>query len=275
MMSTYDVKHSRLIFGFTLIELMIAITLGMMIIYVAVAGFRVAAQTLTVTNNLAMENAILRAGCQLANERLDFWTDYDDPETDDNSKRLLRTTDGSGGAPFAPMSIAFPRVGNLAANSDLEKKSGWDPKEPWKAADSRTWWRGNLAEKNYSDMRLGRYSIFANSQTSVVVPGILLRLGNYGTVTVLHEWYNRQVWGMHKALGYYGFVDYMPQNTIFACNQGVVAVDQDTFDKKKQEGCLGVILLPMMMVYHCCYFCPDQRLMAVMADRNIRKGYGD
>ncbi len=207
--------------GFTLLELMIAVSLGMMIIYIAVAGFRVAAQSITVTNRLALENDLLRTGCLVANERLDFWTDYDDP--DNITEQRLRGKDPTGGLPFTPMSEVFP----LVRNAEPEKSTGWDPQYAWKASDSRTWWQGNLAEKFQSNMMLGRYTVFGNSQPPVLVtgaaPGTVVLgtdgIGQYGTVTVPHEWHYRQVWGMHNALGYFAFTDYLPQNTIFACYQ--------------------------------------------------------
>ena len=206
--------------AFTLLELMIAIALGSLIIYVAVAGFRVAATSITVTNRLALENDLLRSGCLDANERLDYWTDFDDP--DNPAEQRLRGRDGDGGLPFTPMSLVFPLTRNAI---DPEKSTGWDPEETWKASDPRMWWQGNVAEKWNSEMLLGRYSIFGNSQPPVIVTGAATNVvlngsagvGTYGTVSVPHEWQYRQIWGMYGALGYFGFTDYLPQNTLFAC----------------------------------------------------------
>lgn len=209
--------------AFTLIELMIAVALGIMIVYVTVAGVRVASQSITTTNRLAMENDLLRTACLVANERLDFWTDYDnpdDPPSDDIDEQRLRRRDPTGGLPFTPMSEVFPLTRNP---TEPEKASGWDPQEPWKASDSRTWFHGNVAEKCWTNMALGRYSIFGNSRPPVVVMGLPLTVvggvGTYGTVTVPHEWHYRQVWGLHNAMGYYAFAEYLPQNTLFACYQ--------------------------------------------------------
>jgi hypothetical protein len=205
--------------AFTLLELMIAVALGMLIVYVAVAGFRVATQSITITNRMALENDLLRAAVLTANERLDFWTDYDDPEN--AAEQRLRGRDGDGGLPFTPMSRVFP----LVRNADPEKSTGWDPQDPWKASDPRTWWQGNVAEKWKSEMLLGRYSVFGNTQPPVLVTGVATGvvlngaqgIGTYGTVTVPHEWQYRQIWGMYGAIGYFGFTDYLPQNTLFAC----------------------------------------------------------
>jgi hypothetical protein len=205
--------------AFTLLELLLALGLGMLVVYVAVAGFRTAGQSIIVTNRMALTNDLLRTGILAANERLDFWTDYDDP--DDPAEQRLRGRDTDGGLPFTPMSEVFP----LERSADPEKTTGWDPHDPWKASDPRTWWQGNVAEKWKSEMLLGRYSIFGNSKPPVYVTGAVVGsvlhgapgIGAYGTVTVPHEWQYRQVWGMYGALGYYGFTDYLPQNTLFAC----------------------------------------------------------
>jgi prepilin-type N-terminal cleavage/methylation domain-containing protein len=63
--------------GFTLIELMIAITLGMLLVYTAIAGFRVASQCATISNRLSLENSLIRAGITEAHQQLDFWTNLD------------------------------------------------------------------------------------------------------------------------------------------------------------------------------------------------------
>lgn len=202
--------------GFTLIELMISIALGLMIVYVATAGFRVASQSITMTNRLAIENDILRAGCLAANERLDFWADYDNPDGD-ASEQTLRGKDATGGLPFTPMSLVFPRQVDTSSPPNPELNRGWDPQELWSAADPRLWWHGNLAEKVGSEMALGRYSICTNSLSpaNITASGI----GSYGTVTAPHVWHNRQMWGLFSAIGFYGFTDYMPQNTLFSCYQ--------------------------------------------------------
>jgi type II secretory pathway pseudopilin PulG len=110
--------------AFTLIELLIAITLGMLLVYTAVAGFRVASQSVSLCNRLSLENALIRAGFQEAHQQLDFWTNVDDPE--DAARQRLRGTvtvgTGNGvgrhlndigisptvGLPFTPMSAIFP-----------------------------------------------------------------------------------------------------------------------------------------------------------------------
>ncbi len=68
--------------AFTLIELLIAMALGTVIIYTAVAGFRLASSSITIANRLSLENRIIRAGMANALDQADFWTDVDAPGGD-------------------------------------------------------------------------------------------------------------------------------------------------------------------------------------------------
>jgi len=68
--------------AFSLIELLIAMALGMIIIYTAVAGFRLASSSISVANRLSVENRIIRAGITDALDKVDFWTDVDAPAGD-------------------------------------------------------------------------------------------------------------------------------------------------------------------------------------------------
>ena len=68
--------------AFSLIELLIAMALGMIIIYTAVAGFRLASSSISVANRLSVENRIIRAGIADARDKVDFWTDVDAPAGD-------------------------------------------------------------------------------------------------------------------------------------------------------------------------------------------------
>lgn len=109
--------------AFTLIEMMIAVSLGMLLVYTALAGFRVTSQCNTLANRLSIENSFIRAGFVEAHNQLDYWTQLDDP--DDPTKQKLRATVAMGatgvgwhlsripmpttvGMPFTPMSLVFP-----------------------------------------------------------------------------------------------------------------------------------------------------------------------
>ena len=65
--------------GFTLIELMLAMALGMVIVFTAFAGIRVAGQCYTISTRLSLENSMLRVGFMQSLDELDFWTSYDNP----------------------------------------------------------------------------------------------------------------------------------------------------------------------------------------------------
>ncbi|MBA3936513.1 MAG: prepilin-type N-terminal cleavage/methylation domain-containing protein [Planctomycetes bacterium] len=168
--------------AFTLIEMMIAIALGLVIIYVAVAGVRTASQTISVANRLSLENSLLRSGYYAAQEQLDFWTNLDDPTRPAAERPLTRITSGHG-MPFTSMNALrdagewpqqgtvprFPSSGGFcqimprppetsppdgvaeahppASTSGWEDDQGWDPTVSWSPHDPRTWTRANLAEK--------------------------------------------------------------------------------------------------------------------------------
>ncbi len=119
--------------AFTLLELMIAITLSMLVIYSAFAALRVATQTLTVCNRLSAENNLLRTGFLAALEDLDHWTTYDDPH--DEAAQPLRAP----GLPFA----------RLTYDPDFR------PDRP------KTWWRNFGYASN--SKRWGSYDLFSRT----------------------------------------------------------------------------------------------------------------
>ncbi len=121
--------------AFTLIELMLAMAIGMLILFTAFAGFRVASQCIVVANRLSLENSLMRSGYSIAHEQLDFWTNLDDPYDATRERLRLSGINVNGqpwawsftaqapfpatvGLPFAPMnpvgggSGAFPATGD-------------------------------------------------------------------------------------------------------------------------------------------------------------------
>ena len=168
--------------AFTLIELMLSIGLGSLILYTAFAGVRTASQAITVSNQLSLENAMLRAGYFQVQNDLDFWTSLDDPNNPSNQK--LRgypntgPTNSPSGMPFTPMSLICnganqenppsaikagspltygeikPRPGPYPSAKDTdpldpwEKDTGFDPTVSWTPSDPRTWCQVNPAEKS-------------------------------------------------------------------------------------------------------------------------------
>lgn len=220
--------------GFTLIELMIAVTLGIVIVYTATTAFRVAAQSVTTANRLALENSVLRAGYHIAHRHLDFWTNVDDP--DDKTNRRLRSGGAGSGMPFTPFSASWsidaspptPANPEAAPAPDPEGVTGHNSKDrAWAVSNPRTWWRGNMAEKEGTDLRFGRYSIFANRN-------VTLDAGKFGiapegtgpdkepptgcgpVTNIPHTWIYNQISSLEKALGFYGLCDYLPANAVYA-----------------------------------------------------------
>lgn len=195
--------------AFTLIEALIAIGLGMLVIYTAVAGVRVAAQSVTTAQRLSQENATIRAGVSIALEEKDFWLGYDDPSkppTEQPFRDTLRNEGGKmRGLPFTKFSDAlavYPRiegnvlVGNVTFKSATD--SGWDPLNGWKAADPQGWAWGNLIEQTGTDSQqiFGYYHNYTRADGA----------SPWG-------WQQRQIEGLKNAMGYWGLFDYMPANT--------------------------------------------------------------
>lgn len=189
----------RSLVGFTLLEMMIALSLGLLLIYTAMAGFRVASQSITTANRLALENSLLRAGFSEALHEVDFWTSYDDPESTFASDQALRKNQ----LPFCPLPTTTPIQASTPAQgvyiySENESDSGWDAGYPWPAYSPRTWWRANAAEWHDSLGRSGNYSLFA-------------AIG--GTT---HPWLFNQMDMLQSYLGYYAFCDYLPPSMLYS-----------------------------------------------------------
>jgi hypothetical protein len=195
------------------------VALGAAIAYVTAAAFRVASQSVTVANRLSLENAILRSGVTIAHQELDFWTQLDDPT--DTAVQKMRGGGNGAGLPFT----AFSKSWAGGSPGDTEGATGFDPRDTaWAVSNSRMWWRGNMAEKLGTDLRFGRYGLFANRSGTinaanwpVTDAGPNMEPGTgYGTVSIPHSWLYNQMEGIQLALGYYGFCDYLPANAIYA-----------------------------------------------------------
>ncbi len=214
--------------AFTLIELIISCALGAVIVYTAFSAFRVAADTVATANRLSTTNQLIRAGFQASRQEIDWWLSYDDPTNSANQhlRQQVRipiagSPDVVQGLPFTPMPANdfFAAPSGLGAPFD-EGDRGWDGAYAWPVSDPRTWWRGNLAEQNTSDNRFGRYGMFASHEANVDLDSDGGSGGWYGSVSTNHRWLYRQMNNLYWALGYYGWLEYMPANTIYAWYQG-------------------------------------------------------
>jgi prepilin-type N-terminal cleavage/methylation domain-containing protein len=165
--------------AFTLIELLISITLGALIVAVAVAGFRVTGQSITLANRLSLQNAVLRAAVVAANEEMDFWDSFD--SRTDPSRQILR----GGTYPFSRMSFTSTTNGEL-------KLSQHEP---------RLWWSGHLWSSN--DKRFGDYSIFGRQM--LIDPA----------VPPERIWRHSIIKNISDNMGYYALFDYLPANFVY------------------------------------------------------------
>jgi prepilin-type N-terminal cleavage/methylation domain-containing protein len=190
--------------GFTLLELMIAVTLGALILYAAMAGFRVASQTVTVANRLSLENSILRAGFQAALYEVDTWTSYDDPNSTLPGDQALRRAQ----MPFSELPrLTTTQAAQTGGGGEIqgqymypspETDTGWDPDYFWPPNDSRTWWRANPVEWHASAGRSGNFAKFANTSGAP------------------HTWLFSQMKMLQTNLGFYAFCDYLPPSMPYA-----------------------------------------------------------
>ncbi|MBA3700214.1 MAG: prepilin-type N-terminal cleavage/methylation domain-containing protein [Planctomycetes bacterium] len=201
--------------AFTLIELMIAVSLGMLVLYTAFAAVRVATGAVTASQRLATENAMLRIGLEAAVDEADFWTGSDDPEVGGN--RPLRGIDAGNGAgrpftDFRDLGFIDPAAANATWNETPgSTRRGWSASPlAWSAADPRTWCRANVAEE-------GTVNPGGNSPRTF--------WGHFGIYSHIdpnrawHAWYPNQVRGLIDGLGFYGLFEYLPSNA-FAIYHG-------------------------------------------------------
>lgn len=66
--------------GFTLIEVMLALALGLLVSYVAFAAFTAASRTLVRAKELALRNQLLAAGVAYGLNEIDYWGACNDPD---------------------------------------------------------------------------------------------------------------------------------------------------------------------------------------------------
>lgn len=225
--------------GFTLIEMTLSVALGALVVYVATAGIRTAAQGVASANRLALENSILRTGVVIALEQTDFWTSYDDPSYDPASDdgRIYRPYAGlapgpdgvNRGLPFTPFITSRSSTGygptliqspldpplvdvhDTVKRGQMENASGWDP-NAWQAAEARGWGWANQTERvpRFSSSRgkqvpSAKYKLFGRTEW-FVSPEPDPSISN-------HHWQQRQLDGLNRSLGSYGLFDYLPANT--------------------------------------------------------------
>lgn len=139
-----------------------------------------------------------------------------------------------------------PLVFARGAATSREAERCHDPEARWDAADERTWYHGSFHDgigsdqdeigEHMADQRWGRYGIFTSASAT---PGDLgdsygreapavatddptrgsapnNNLPVFGAVEPAHTWRCAQTIGLLHALGWYGALDYLPRNAVYA-----------------------------------------------------------
>lgn len=203
--------------GFTLIEMTISVALGALIVGVAMAGFRVTSQTVTMANRLSLQNAMLRAAVVAANEEMDTWESFD--SRTDTTKQVLR----GATYPFAQMDFT-------AADRVLD----------FNPAHGRLWWNGHLWSSNRLNdgtqyqRRFGDYSIFGRQGiTDYGMP-------EYPTLVSERAWRHNILPYISNGMGYYAAFDYLPANFVYGFYDDITAANVAVGDIPIEFGAPGV-----------------------------------
>jgi type II secretory pathway pseudopilin PulG len=171
--------------AFTLVEIMIALPLGLLVVSTALAGFRVVSQSVATANRLHVENQLFRAALFQCLDEFDFWRGYDPlVEAGDAPDAVLRQP----GRPFAPLGpdqlhtdyLCWQRgsfYGGNAGTWDLEGQPGF-----------------------------GNYGLVANA--AAAEPGEDL-------ATAQRNRFQRRVRAIIEGLGNYAAIEYLGPNAMF------------------------------------------------------------
>ncbi len=168
--------------AFTLIEMIIALALGATLCMTTFSVVRVASQSVTVANQMSVENQLFRAGLSVALEDIDFWYPYDHP-SDVTQQPLRSTAVPLGSNPFRPMTI----------------DARFDQSTP------KTWWRG-LPVGNFTK-RFGDYSMFAKCGYASVPAK--------PTGDAMRRWLPETFKRINDTLGHFALIDYLPANSMY------------------------------------------------------------
>ncbi|MBA3845365.1 MAG: prepilin-type N-terminal cleavage/methylation domain-containing protein [Planctomycetes bacterium] len=165
--------------GFTLIELMISVAIGIGICATGFVAVRSGAHCVAQANRMSLENRLFRSGVAAALDDADFWTSLDDPG--DPARQRLRVASTVQANPFRP----FPDGHQL----DFDH------------SDERNWWRGPA-------MPLAPYGDYA----------LFSRVGYAdlaGVPDPIKAWYPERLKNIAETLGYFALVDYLPSSSIY------------------------------------------------------------
>lgn len=209
--------------AFSLLEVLISLTLGLVILITVYAGFRVAVQSITIAERRALENKLLVAGTMIVLDQADTWFDLDIPS--DPSRQALRTVPSKSiGAldmpyhteandwqelpqPFTALSASW----DMSGTSSLYRPALWHPHNP------ESWYRGDGGL--YFGPGQGVYndeSAYGNYALASAVGARDIDLFGDGSVSrpPRTSWLADQHQGLRYSLGFYGWFDYLPANAM-------------------------------------------------------------
>jgi prepilin-type N-terminal cleavage/methylation domain-containing protein len=218
--------------GFTLVELLISISLGLVIVYTMFAGFRVASQTVTLCNRMSIENRLLTAGTLLALDEVDCWAGMDRPGWQPCRTTPSKLISGAGGGydpgggdssqlaqPFTPFRDSWTAACNELPAAGNQYDPVWLPHDPktWYRGDGSLWLRNGSAGGPFADQSAwGDYGLFSGVDGNVQHGGGSTTVGAFpGSLPAgTYTWFADQQKGLKAALGFYGWWDYLPANAI-------------------------------------------------------------
>jgi len=231
--------------AFTLIELIIAMAIGLVVVFGMFAAVRTTSQTLAAAKRLAVENSLLATGYLELERQVDWWEAWDDPAATAApgavSPRPLRrmakgVIDGAQpeltppslpaqnwgapteGLPFTPLAWVIP---TMATAPGTESSRGWEPDFAWPASDPRTWARGLVYEAGGSRGYQGRYQAFSCASPTAGPASLTAgQTANYGAVTPPRHWHDTTMLSLLNAMGFYAFFDYLPAGTLYMARSG-------------------------------------------------------
>lgn len=177
--------HSSQEAGFTLLEMMLAITVGLMLVLVTVALFRATSKAIIRSNRIATQNQLLIAGISYALEDLDGWDTLNDPADPANPTRrprLFVAAPTNDGRPFNWLKPSYP-IGAFRAS---------DPK----------WWY------NYRFVTAARERVPGGAPAPQLPQWV--QFGSRGDPVPDRAFLHRWPYYVFEQLGMYGLVDYMP-----------------------------------------------------------------
>lgn len=214
--------------AFSLIEMLIAVGLGLIIVGTVYAGFRVSTQAMIVCNRMSVENRLLTAGFARALQEVDFWGNFDRPGHTPCRTTPTKAIDGVSGGYDAEGndSLQLPQPFTDVDQSWKDSLNGnagsavYDP--VWLPHDPKTWYRGDGISGLYGyvdDSIWGDYGMFSCATAQIQHRGQATSVG-IDLGSDLHTWYARQQKGLKYGLGYYGWWDYLPANAIVNWYEG-------------------------------------------------------